>query len=402
MSKKDDLKTSLFLSYKNLSKSKKTTAFIILVLAVSFVSITFFAAIINGLGFEFEETMIKGETGHLMIEPHEDAKHIEDSDKLVEKIQRIPGVVGTSRRLTSNAVVNHEGTEVGTPLYFIEPERERKVSNIEESIVEGESISEKDSKGVLIGSELVEKYAKEGDTNKRLDVAVGEKVGVSFSSGYSADFKVRGIYSTGSKMVDEKMFINYDVYSDAFGENEEIADQILVMLPERGREEEFKKKIIQITSTGHQINPWQTKMGTVKEFVGSLQITNQITGATGILTAFITVYIIIFVNVTNKRKQIGTLKAIGIKKGTILSSYVFQSLTYGIVGIILGNLLINGILYWLSINPLSMPMGDVVPMLDAGRRYITSLLLILASAIAGFFPSRKAANENILDAIFGG
>lgn len=402
MGRKNDLKTSLFLSYKNLSKSKTTTIFIILVLAISFVSITFFAAIIDGLGYEFEEGMIRGETGHLMIEPHEDVKYIENSDKLIEKIQKIPGVVGVSRRLSSNIVINHDSIELGIPLYFIEPERERQVSNLENSIVEGESLSKKDSNGILIGSGLIKKYAEEDDTRKRLDISTGEKVNVSFSSGYSKEFKVRGIYSTGSKLMDEKAFMNYEIYSEAFGESKEIASQILIILPERGYEEEYRKEIIKITNTGHQINPWQTKMGTVKEFVGSLQITNQITGIIGLLTAFVTVYIIIFVNVTNKRKQIGTLKAMGIKKKIILSSYVFQSLIYGVVGIIVGNLLINGMLSWLSVNPLSMPVGDVTPILDQGRRYTTSLFLILASVFAGYFPSKKAADENILSAIFGG
>jgi len=143
-------------------------------------------------------------------------------------------------------------------------------------------------------------------------------------------------------------------------------------------------------------------MGKVKQFIGSLQITNMITGFVGILTAFATIYIIIFINVTNKRKQIGILKAVGIKKEIILGSYVLQSLIYGVVGVILGILAMLGLIALLTAYPLKMPIGNVVPILTTTRLVTTAIILILASIVAGFFPSKKAANDNILEAIFGG
>ncbi len=180
-----------------------------------------------------------------------------------------------------------------------------------------------------------------------------------------------------------------------------MASKILIKLPGRGSEDYYKQKIIDL-GVSDQINPWQTKMGAVKQFVGSLQITNKITGFIGLLTAFATIYIIIFINVTNKRKQIGLLKAVGIKKEIILGSYVLQSIIYGVVGVIIGNLVMQGLLILLTMHPLNMPIGAVVPILTRERLITISLTLVFASIVAGFFPSRKAANDNILDAIFGG
>lgn len=56
----NDLKVMFFLAYKNLTKSKITFMVIVAVMAMSFLSITFFASIIDGLGYEFEEGMIRG------------------------------------------------------------------------------------------------------------------------------------------------------------------------------------------------------------------------------------------------------------------------------------------------------------------------------------------------------
>ncbi len=397
----NDLKVMFYLAYKNLTKSKITFMVIVAVMAMSFLSITFFASIIDGLGYEFEEGMIKGQTGHLMIEPHEDELYITDSGDLVKDIRRIPGVVGVARRLDASAVARYETIEIGNPVLFIEPENEKDVSDYWRSVIAGEYLSKKDTNEMLMGANLVKSYAAEGDTQKRFDVDVGDKVTLSFSNGFVKEYRIKGIYKTGSRFVDDKMMINFDQYQLIFNFTDDIASNILVSLPQRGVEDSYAEKIIDL-GVSKQINRWQTKMGAVNQFVGSLQITNQITGTIGLLTAFATIYIIIFINVTNKRKQIGILKAVGIKKQIILGSYVIQSLAYGITGVIIGNIIMKLLLFLLSVHPLSMPKGPVVPILTMERLVTTSFILIFASIVAGFFPSRKAADENILDAIFGG
>lgn len=397
---RNDLRVAAFLATKNLLKSRTTSLVIIAVMAMSFLSITFFAAIIDGLGYEFEEGMIRGVTGHLMIEPKEEERFITESEQLVRNIRRIPGVVGVTGRVGTNAVVSHEGTELGVPVLFIDPDAERHVSGFADAMQEGTYLSSLDERELLIGASLVASYAEPDDTQQRLQVMTGERLTLSFSNGRVEEFRIKGIYQTGSKFVDDKVLINNDVYATYFG-NEDVADQILITLPRRGVEEEYTRAIRAI-GVPEPINPWQTKMGAVNQFVGSLQITNQITGFIGLLTAFATVYIIIFINVTNKRKQIGILKAIGIKKSIILNSYIFQSVTYGVVGVIAGNVAMVVLLSWLASHPLTMPIGEVTPLLTTERRIATSVTLVITSIVAGFFPSKKAADDNILEAIFGG
>lgn len=397
---KKNLKVIAFLAYKNIAKSKATFLVIVAVMAMSFLSITFFAAIIDGLGHEFEEGMIRGLTGHLMIEPTENNKYLENTDSLVSNIKRIPGVVGVSQRLDASAVATHKNIQLGVPIFFVDPDDERKVSRFSESMIVGEYLSKKDNNELIIGTDLVKYYAMEDDAKKSLDVNVGDTIQLSFGNGVVKEYKVKGIFRTGSQFSDNNILINYNDYEEIF-KVDNIASQILITLPERGLEDEFKKKIIDLGVTD-QINPWQTKMGKVKQFIGSLQITNTITGFVGLLTAFATIYIIIFINVTNKRKQIGILKAIGIKKEIILGSYVLQSLTYGVIGVILGIILMQGLITLLTAYPLKMPIGNVVPILTTKRLVTTAITLIIASIVAGFFPSKKAANDNILEAIFGG
>ncbi|NOZ80822.1 MAG: ABC transporter permease, partial [DPANN group archaeon] len=230
---KKDLRVTAFLAYKNIVKSKSTFFVILAVMAMSFLSITFFAAIIDGLGYEFEEGMIEGLTGHLMIEPTSDNLYLENTNAMVEKIRRIPGVVGVAPRLESSAVAKYKNTELGVPIFFIKPDDELKVSDYADSMILGGFLSKKDTDEVIIGVNLVESYAEKDDTQKRLDVNVGDTITLSFSNGYVKDYKIKGIFKTGSKFSDDKILINYDSYKTIFGRSD-IADKILIKLPERG------------------------------------------------------------------------------------------------------------------------------------------------------------------------
>lgn len=95
------------------------------------------------------------------------------------------------------------------------------------------------------------------------------------------------------------------------------------------------------------------------------------------------------------------LKAIGIKKEIILGSYIIQSLSYGVIGVAIGNVIMQLLLWFMSMYPLEVPIGEVVPILTNQRIISTSITIAMASVIAGYFPSNRAAKENILDAIFG-
>jgi len=132
---KKDLRVIAFLAYKNIAKSKATFFVIVAVMAMSFLSITFFAAIIDGLGYEFEEGMIRGLTGHLMIEPTENNKYLENTDSLVNNIKRIPDIMGVSQRLDASAVATHKNIQLGVPIFFVDPDDERKVSRFSESMI---------------------------------------------------------------------------------------------------------------------------------------------------------------------------------------------------------------------------------------------------------------------------
>jgi putative ABC transport system permease protein len=122
----------------------------------------------------------------------------------------------------------------------------------------------------------------------------------------------------------------------------------------------------------------------------------------GTIVAGITIFIIIFVSVVNKRRQIGILKAIGMTESTIILYFVMQALFYGVIGIILGASLILFVIrpYFIS-NPLDFPVGWVSLKVTFNIIRISNLSLMAAALIGGFFPAYRGAKESILKSIWG-
>ena len=58
--------------------------------------------------------------------------------------------------------------------------------------------------------------------------------------------------------------------------------------------------------------------------------------AIGLLIAFVIIFVVIYVNIVNKKRQIGVQKAIGIEQNVIIASFVLQAMLYAGAGVIFG------------------------------------------------------------------
>ena len=65
------------------------------------------------------------------------------------------------------------------------------------------------------------------------------------------------------------------------------------------------------------------------------------------------ILIIIYINVLNRKKEIGILKAVGISPHSIVLSYAFISLFYVSLGIIAGLILYFLLMFYFTINPVT-------------------------------------------------
>ncbi|MDD5648337.1 MAG: FtsX-like permease family protein, partial [Dehalococcoidia bacterium] len=134
----------------------------------------------------------------------------------------------------------------------------------------------------------------------------------------------------------------------------------------------------------------------------SFDIIKRIVYFIGLVVAGVTIFIVIFIATSSRRKQIGIMKAIGMKEKIVILSYVFLAFFYASVAIGLGMLTLEYALKPYFINhPLLLPMGNV-SLLILPADVISSIVSMLAvSIVSGLIPSWSVTRENIIKAIWG-
>jgi putative ABC transport system permease protein len=396
----ENLKVSFFLASKSIQKGNTGTAILtVMIMSLIFVNLVFLPSMISGIGESMKQQSIDCAYGNLVIEPKEDNLYINNADSLQKKLNRLPGVAGTSARYVSGATFAHKSKFVSGPLHSINPVDEETVTIYHTGIIDGEYLSKSDTDEILLGIDITGREGVEDDEANLGGVKVGDKIDVTFSNGVIREYRVKGIFAVGARM-DNYAFITEKEMESVLGLDDR-SSEILVKLDQRGTEEEFKKKFIEI-GISEDIKTWEEKTaGMIGSIISSFALINLISAAVGLIMAVVVIFIIIYINTVNNRKQIGILKAIGINQRIIIHSYVIQALFYCFSGIIAGSILLYFLTSYMTANPIKFPMGDVKPLVEQ-QLIITSIIsLITVSLIAGSIPSWKTAKESILESIWG-
>ena len=165
---KNEFRTSFFLSVRYFERNYKQLFFLILVLSFSFVNIVFFSAVNKGLTETLNSQVISYTTGDILIEPREGKRLINNADQVENSLMSIPGIVAVSPRYDQPVSIKKKDKISGTRIIAINPEKEYKVSSIESTVTEGQSIGRYENDEVMISG-----FGRKGH-------AVGDIPGVRF------------------------------------------------------------------------------------------------------------------------------------------------------------------------------------------------------------------------------
>lgn len=404
----NNLKISFFLASKSIIKGNKSTiALTIMIMALAYINLVFTSSILMGILKTMDMQAINNQLGNIVIEPEEDETYIKQVDSLQKKIDSIPGVMGSSAHYIVGAVFSFDkdkdGNNIKTGNYTlksIEPEEEAKTTNISLKMAAGEFLQDTDRDKIILGREVSGKYESNFES-QALGADIGDEITLNFKNGVERKYEIKGIFATKNMDTDIMAFVTKKEMESILGLNN-YASEIIVKTEDIGKEEKYISEMKRLGITKEEIKPWQDYMGMSKGLSESFGTIRLVISIIGLIVASITIFIVIFISVVNKKKQIGILKAIGMEEEIIVKSYILQALFYALTGVGAGLV----ITYFLIIpyfidNPLSFPMGPVSLAATTNDLAINSLSLVAAELIAGFIPSWRAAREDIVKSIWG-
>tara|TARA_B110001454_G_C12723270_1_gene436151 strand:- start:30240 stop:31481 length:1242 start_codon:yes stop_codon:yes gene_type:complete len=316
---------------------------------------------------------------------------IENSRGWLDFLNINPNVVAASRVYSTTALVTYNKTTYSISITGVDPQEQVKVTNIEENMVEGSLLDlNKGTARIVIGQELATTLAKQ----------IGDNIVLTSTKGSQVPYKIVGLFSTGNKFSDRGSA--YMQLSDAQklgGANGKIS-QVFVKVADFRQAADIASSWQVISED--RVRSWDQ----INENLLSMFRTQDVTRytITGIimLVAGFSIYNILGIVVTQKRKDIAILRSMGYEANDITTLFLYQGLILGLVGGLLGCAI--GYIISISIGEISMggPRSTVFRLEFSWNIYLIGILISnVVALLASYFPARSASKLSPIEIIRG-
>lgn len=315
-------------------------------------------------------------------------------------------VKGLSPRLRGFGLVSHGSNTYPAELLGIEPQRERQVTSLQNHLVAGRYLSDASGRGAVLGRGLARKLGVHvGDELVFLTQAADGSIGNDL-------FTVTGIFATGDASHDNGLVLVGLAALQRLMVLPGQVHEVAVSIHDPMRAAQLAHTLDGELPKGFEALDWGSLMPEMKEAIASFDVSRLIvvfilylaTGL-GILNTF-------FMSVMERTREFGILMAIGMTPRQVRLLVLLETLVMGglslIVGVGLGlamSLYMQQVGIDLSawITPVTYAGGTILPrlhaVLEAGNFTMPAALLLAVCLAAGYFPARRAARLQPVQAI---
>jgi putative ABC transport system permease protein len=410
-----NFRLALFLAYKSIIKgSRWTLVLIMLVMSLSFANLILTPSIMSGVTEAINKEQIETLFGNIIIDPPSDQFYLNNVDQIENQLKQTPGVTGVAPHLNNNAYFEYKWQEKNSAqekgqsgswnVIGIDPEKEIQVTTIHKSVISGSYLTAGDIGKIVLGVEIAGGEKAESQPFLTLGgVQVGDKVRLTFPNNAQKEFTVKGIFLARGGVANNLAYIsNLDMAAIlGAGVSVDQATQILVRTQAGIDAHQIIAKVSNLGIAG-QVRSWEDYGGGIGGIVSSFGVIASLIGGIGLLVAGVVMFIVIYINVANRKRQIGILRAIGIHRSVVLLSYLVQALLYAAVGIIFGGLIFGYIIKpYFDAHPIDLPIGLVSVAINPVTIRNAVIGLIIAALLAGIIPVLNITRHSIIKAIWG-
>lgn len=408
------LRVAFFLAWRQIFRSnKRSVIMIVAVMTLTFLNLVAVSGILIGL-IEGASVAYRAKLmGDLMVSPLSNKQVVENSDGIINILKTLQEVKGYSARYiqTGSIESNYKDRDPGKRreiasgnIYGIKASDENKVTGWGNDVIEGSFLNDNDTGKIVVGKNMLARYAQVTQDAERAlgDVLIGDKVLVTIN-GNTNEFVLKGVLN-GKTDASRQAYISDTDMKKMMNTDDTRASQISVRVYVPGQENFVKSVLV---NNGYLLNQKiqtydEGEPSFVKDLKKVFSILGSAIGGIGLVVAFITIFIVIYINAITRRKYIGIMKGIGITTQVVELSYVMQSIFYGITGSIIGALIVYLILIPTFLaHPIDFPFSDgimVAPYYDTFLKFLT---LMFATILAGYLPAKSIVRQNTLGAILG-
>jgi len=405
------MRFELFLGLRYL-KSKRKNFFISFITAISVVGVMVgVTALITVLavmtGFDQElRAKILGNKSHLTVQSTSGALH--EYEKVMAEIEKDPEVEAAAPFVQTQAILlAPSGANTGAVILGIDPERQSEVTDFAENLR-----GEIEEHGIVLGSGV--KYALDVRFDDKVTVVTGRKFSLFFRDHPAMKpFVVTGEYHSGMYEYDvSSVFLLLEDAQKLAGLKSAVSG-IQVKLRDPFNAWEVGRRIEDRLGRHYRAVTWIEQDRTFWSALKQEKAVMFVILTLVIVVAAFNIASTLIMVVMEKKRDIGLLRSIGTPTRRIMGVFIFEGLTVGLVGTVLG--LVGGIALSNSLNRIENFIADKTGLdIFSEQIYIfdkipttiqvsdVSLVVVsavLISFLATLYPAWQAARLNPVECL---
>ena len=406
------------IGFRNVRRNLRRTALNALAIALGTAIMIVSVAWVRGYFTSLYGGIIRIDTGHAQVlhPEYRDQERrlpldltVSDYDRVRERLLEVPSVTAVAARLDFGAQVAaaaQPGRSTRLLGRGIEPENERRITVLADHIEGGEPLSAERA-GVLLGERLA----------SRLRVRPGDSLLLRVISRdgewREETVELVGLFSLGYPAIDETSFlVSLPIAQRITGVGEEVT-RLVVALNSGPAVESHVARLNQALAgeqPGLRVHPWRDFVQVIVRAVEA--------DTAGFAIIIAVLYLLIVVGILNsmsmsvheRRREIGTLRAIGMKRPALRRLILVEGAAVALIGAAAGSVLaalsgiyFGGVGFDLSVlagTGLPLPFGDRFAADFRVQDYLIAAAIALLTATAGtLLPARRAARLPITEAL---
>ncbi len=330
-----------------------------------------------------------GSSPQITITSSTDISSMRNWESTVEKLRQIDSIKTTAVSASANAFTKKGNSNLPLIIRGFEFDSADKIYNISDSLYQGRLF--RSQKEVLIGRELKEE----------LEVDIGDKLVVTTPGGAEGTFDISGFYDLNIASINKTWILtNLETAQRLFGFDNRITSIEMTVNNVFAADSIARDIEQQLQNDDLTIENWKEQNEELLSGLEGQRISSAVIQAVVMLSVVIAIASVLAISVLQKSREIGILKAMGIKDLPASLIFIYEGFLIGLIGSTLGVVLGLGLLYGFNaftITPGGSALVDLYVEFDFILR--SWLIALSASTLAGIIPARRSLKLNPVEVI---
>ena len=316
--------------------------------------------------------------------PKDIQANIKNAKGILADLKKNERVLAASPQLSTQVFYNSGPVQINGSLVGVNILDETKLTGLADKMKTGsvENLLKTDN-GILLGHGL----------SNKLNVHLGDLVTLATPKGTATRFRVVGTFQFGIGTMDNiRSYVSLANVQQLMSKDNQYVTDISVKLKKTSDAKtmaEFCRN-----KYGYKADDWETANASAMVSITIRNVMTVVVSFTLLMVAGFGIYNIMNMTIQNKLKDIAILKAQGFAASDIMQIFLFQSITIGLLGALMG--LCLGCLMSYGVYSLPFPKNEMIsithyPVTFHLRHYVFGIVFgLITTFFAGLFPSLKA------------